>query len=144
MGATLFVEAADVVGESAVYDDQRGALLWVDIAGKRNSSPVLLGGESVTEIRLRQTFRPPSGCALSVARLRRRDRVVLSGIMAGTSVRLHSSSLTCLTTALTRAASALTAPSGLARCRIISTSDGSPKAMSRSSGAPIALTMTAM
>jgi SMP-30/Gluconolactonase/LRE-like region len=35
MGATLFVGAADVVGESVVYDDQRGALLWVDIGGKR-------------------------------------------------------------------------------------------------------------
>ena len=32
MGAMIFIEAANVVGESAVYDDQRGALLWVDIA----------------------------------------------------------------------------------------------------------------
>ncbi len=29
------LEAADVVGESIVYDDRRDALLWVDICGKR-------------------------------------------------------------------------------------------------------------
>jgi sugar lactone lactonase YvrE len=35
MGATLVVDAADIVGESAVYDERRDALLWVDIGGKR-------------------------------------------------------------------------------------------------------------
>ena len=35
MGATVLVDAADLVGESAVYDDRRDALLWVDIGGKR-------------------------------------------------------------------------------------------------------------
>ena len=31
----IVVAAADVVGESIVYDDRRNALLWVDICGKR-------------------------------------------------------------------------------------------------------------
>lgn len=35
MTATLVVAAADVVGESLVYDDRRHALLWVDIVGRR-------------------------------------------------------------------------------------------------------------
>ena len=35
MGATVLVDAADLVGESAVYDDRRDAVLWVDIGGKR-------------------------------------------------------------------------------------------------------------
>ena len=34
-GVRLVVNAADIVGESAVYDDQRNALLWVDIGAKR-------------------------------------------------------------------------------------------------------------
>lgn len=66
MRATLFMEAADVVGESAVYDDQRGALLWVDIAGKRIHRVLL--ARSVTRSGRHQTFRPPSGCALTEAR----------------------------------------------------------------------------
>ncbi len=33
--ATLVVDAADIVGESAVYDEGRDAVLWVDIGGKR-------------------------------------------------------------------------------------------------------------
>jgi sugar lactone lactonase YvrE len=35
MGAELIFDAADIVGESAVYDERRGALVWVDIGGKR-------------------------------------------------------------------------------------------------------------
>jgi sugar lactone lactonase YvrE len=35
MTATPIFSAADIVGESAVYDERRGALLWVDIGGKR-------------------------------------------------------------------------------------------------------------
>lgn len=35
MAATVFFDAADLVGESVVYDDRREALLWVDIGGKR-------------------------------------------------------------------------------------------------------------
>lgn len=35
MATTLVVAAADIVGESLVYDDRRNALLWVDIVGKR-------------------------------------------------------------------------------------------------------------
>ncbi len=31
----MVLEAADIVGESIVYDDRRDALLWVDICGKR-------------------------------------------------------------------------------------------------------------
>ena len=31
----IVVAAADIVGESIVYDDRRNALLWVDICGKR-------------------------------------------------------------------------------------------------------------
>ena len=31
----LVLDAADVVGESLVYDDRRDALLWVDIVGRR-------------------------------------------------------------------------------------------------------------
>ena len=65
MGAMIFIEAADVVGESAVYDDQRGALLWVDIAGKRIHRVLL--GEKRHEIWPRPTFRPPSGCVLTEA-----------------------------------------------------------------------------
>jgi sugar lactone lactonase YvrE len=35
MEATLLLDAADIVGESAVYDERLTALLWVDIVGKR-------------------------------------------------------------------------------------------------------------
>jgi sugar lactone lactonase YvrE len=35
METTLVVDAADIVGESAVYDERRDGLLWVDIGGKR-------------------------------------------------------------------------------------------------------------
>ena len=35
MEAKLVFDAADVVGESAVYDERRDALVWVDIGGKR-------------------------------------------------------------------------------------------------------------
>jgi sugar lactone lactonase YvrE len=35
MGAKLVFDAADIVGESAVYDERRDALVWVDIGGKR-------------------------------------------------------------------------------------------------------------
>jgi sugar lactone lactonase YvrE len=35
MTAKVILEAADIVGESIVYDDRRDALLWVDIGGKR-------------------------------------------------------------------------------------------------------------
>ncbi len=35
MGPKLVFDAADIVGESAVYDERRDALLWVDIGGKR-------------------------------------------------------------------------------------------------------------
>jgi sugar lactone lactonase YvrE len=35
MTAKVILEAADIVGESIVYDDRREALLWVDIVGKR-------------------------------------------------------------------------------------------------------------
>ena len=31
----VLLDAADIVGESIVYDDRRNALLWVDICGKR-------------------------------------------------------------------------------------------------------------
>ncbi len=35
MGAKLVFDAADIVGESAVYDERNDALVWVDIGGKR-------------------------------------------------------------------------------------------------------------
>jgi sugar lactone lactonase YvrE len=35
MELTLVLYASDIVGESAVYDERRDALLWVDIGGKR-------------------------------------------------------------------------------------------------------------
>jgi sugar lactone lactonase YvrE len=35
MTAKVILDAADIVGESIVYDDRRDALLWVDIGGKR-------------------------------------------------------------------------------------------------------------
>jgi sugar lactone lactonase YvrE len=35
MGPKVVVDAADIVGESAVYDERRNGLLWVDIGGKR-------------------------------------------------------------------------------------------------------------
>jgi sugar lactone lactonase YvrE len=35
MRAKVILDAADIVGESIVYDDRRDALLWVDIGGKR-------------------------------------------------------------------------------------------------------------
>jgi len=35
MTAALAFDAADIVGESLVYDDRRNALVWVDIGGKR-------------------------------------------------------------------------------------------------------------
>jgi sugar lactone lactonase YvrE len=35
MTAEVILDAADIVGESIVYDDRRDALLWVDIGGKR-------------------------------------------------------------------------------------------------------------
>ena len=35
MGPRLIFDAADIVGESAVYDERRDALVWVDIGGKR-------------------------------------------------------------------------------------------------------------
>jgi sugar lactone lactonase YvrE len=35
MTGTLVLPAADIVGESLVYDNRRDALLWVDIGGKR-------------------------------------------------------------------------------------------------------------
>jgi sugar lactone lactonase YvrE len=35
MTATLVLNAADIVGESIVYDNRRDAMLWVDIGGKR-------------------------------------------------------------------------------------------------------------
>ena len=76
MGATLFVEAADVVGESAVYDDQRGALLWVDIAGKRIHRVLL--GEKRHEIWPAPDFPTSIGLrADGGAILGLRDRVVL-------------------------------------------------------------------
>lgn len=31
----ILLDAADIVGESIVYDDRRNALLWIDICGKR-------------------------------------------------------------------------------------------------------------
>ena len=40
----IVLEAADVVGESIVYDDRRNALLWVDICGKRIHRLGLEGG----------------------------------------------------------------------------------------------------
>lgn len=35
MAAKVILDAADIVGESIVYDDRLDALLWVDIGGKR-------------------------------------------------------------------------------------------------------------
>src|SRR5437899_311311 len=35
MEAAVLLGAADIVGESAVYDERNDALLWVDIGGKR-------------------------------------------------------------------------------------------------------------
>ena len=35
MVTPVFFDAADIVGESAVYDERRNALVWVDIGGKR-------------------------------------------------------------------------------------------------------------
>jgi sugar lactone lactonase YvrE len=35
MAPGLVFEAADIVGESAVYDERRDALVWVDSGGKR-------------------------------------------------------------------------------------------------------------
>ena len=35
MGVSLVLAAQDVVGESAVWDDRRGRLVWVDIIGRR-------------------------------------------------------------------------------------------------------------
>jgi sugar lactone lactonase YvrE len=35
MGPRLVFDAADIVGESAVYDERRDALVWVDIGGRR-------------------------------------------------------------------------------------------------------------
>ena len=35
MASTLVFDCGDIVGESAVYDERRDALLWVDIGGKR-------------------------------------------------------------------------------------------------------------
>ena len=35
MTAKMIFDAADIVGESIVYDDRRNALLWVDIGGRR-------------------------------------------------------------------------------------------------------------
>jgi sugar lactone lactonase YvrE len=35
MAPRLVFDAADIVGESAVYDERRDALVWVDIGGKR-------------------------------------------------------------------------------------------------------------
>lgn len=35
MGGELVLQACDGVGESAVWDDQRGRLVWVDIIGRR-------------------------------------------------------------------------------------------------------------
>jgi sugar lactone lactonase YvrE len=76
MGATLFIEAADVVGESAVYDDQRGALLWVDIAGKRIHRVLL--GDKRHEIWPAPDFPTSIGLrADGGAILGLRDRVVL-------------------------------------------------------------------
>ena len=39
MGPRLIFDAADIVGESAVYDERRDALVWVDIGGKRIQRP---------------------------------------------------------------------------------------------------------
>ena len=76
MGAMIFIEAADVVGESAVYDDQRGALLWVDIAGKRIHRVLL--GEKRHEIWPAPDFPTSIGLrADGGAILGLRDRVVL-------------------------------------------------------------------
>jgi sugar lactone lactonase YvrE len=82
MGATLFVEAADVVGESAVYDDQRGALLWVDIAGKRIHRVLL--GEKRHEVWPAPDFPTSIGLrADGGAILGLRDRVVLWDLWRG-------------------------------------------------------------
>ncbi|MEI6797973.1 MAG: SMP-30/gluconolactonase/LRE family protein [Pseudomonadota bacterium] len=35
MGVELVLRACDIVGESAVWDDRRGRLVWVDIIGRR-------------------------------------------------------------------------------------------------------------
>lgn len=35
MAPRLVFDAGDIVGESALYDDRRDALVWVDIGGKR-------------------------------------------------------------------------------------------------------------
>src|SRR3984885_9573200 len=76
MGATLFIEAADVVGESVVYDDQRGALLWVDIGGKRIHRVLL--GDKRHEIWPAPDFPTSIGLrADGGAILGLRDRVVL-------------------------------------------------------------------
>jgi hypothetical protein len=133
MGATLFIEAADVVGESAVYDDQRGALLWVDIAGKRIHRVLL--GEKRHEIWPAPDFPTSIGLrADGGAILGLRDRVVLWDYGG------HFRTFAVIEPDLpdNRLNEGRVGPDGAFWIGTMQNNlhtDGSPKAMSRSSGA---------
>ncbi len=57
-GPKIVLNAADIVGESIVYDNRRDALLWVDICGKRIHRLHL--GSGGHEVWPHRNFRPPS------------------------------------------------------------------------------------
>jgi sugar lactone lactonase YvrE len=142
MGATLFVDAADVVGESAVYDDQRGALLWVDIAGKRIHRVLL--GEKRHKIWPAPDF--PTSIGLRADRgaiLGLRDRVVLWDY--GGDFRTFALIEPDLPD--NRLNEGRVGPDGafwVARCRIIFTPMAPPRQCHAAAAQSIALTMTAM
>ena len=68
MEPRLVFDAGDIVGEGAVYDERRDALVWVDIGGKRIHRLRLAEGR--TRPGRRRTFPPRSACGPTVERRR--------------------------------------------------------------------------
>jgi len=70
--AALFCNARDVVGESIIWDDRRGVLLWVDIVGRRIHSLDPRSGEhriwSVPEFPTSIGLRDDGGAILGLTR----------------------------------------------------------------------------
>jgi sugar lactone lactonase YvrE len=125
MQATLVLDVADIVGESAVLDERCDALLWVDIGGKRihrlsfadRRCEVWPVPDFPTSIGL----RADGGAIVGL-----RDRVVLWDF-GGEFRTLAIVEPDLPDNRLMRAALARTAPSGSGRCRIISTPTGRPR-----------------
>ena len=118
------MRAGDIVGESAVWDDARGALVWVDISGRRIHRYTLIDErhevwptpEFPTSIGLRRD----GGAIVGLTR-----RVALWD-WGGEFRTLATPNPTLPTIASTKAASRPTGRSGWGRCRTISTTTARP------------------